>query len=85
MSLRSTSRSKRFATGLVAGVAVLALAGCTSNDSSDDNSSNDSGDTAAAPAGSNDEAGDTVVIGFSAPAADHDWMGSITESAKNEA
>jgi ribose transport system substrate-binding protein len=85
MSLRSTSRSKRFATGLVAGVAVLALAGCTSNDSSDDNSSNDSGDTAAAPAGSNDEAGDTVVIGFSAPAADHGWMGSITESAKNEA
>ena len=35
--------------------------------------------------GSNDEAGDTVVIGFSAPAADHGWMGSITESAQAEA
>ena len=32
--------------------------------------------------GSNDEAGDKVVIGFSAPAADHGWMGSITEAAK---
>ena len=86
MSLRSTSRSKRFATGLVAGVAVLALVGCTSNDSSDgDNNSNDSGGTSAAPAGSNDEPGDTVVIGFSAPAADHGWMGSITASAQAEA
>lgn len=84
MSLRSTSRSKRFATGLVAGVAVLALVGCTSNDSSDDNSNDDSKAPAAA-AGSNDEAGDTVVIGFSAPAADHGWMGSITASAKAEA
>jgi ribose transport system substrate-binding protein len=85
MSLRSTSRSKRFATGLVAGVAVLALVGCTSNDSSDDNGNDDATAPAAAPAGSNDEVGDTVVIGFSAPAADHGWMGSITQSAEDEA
>lgn len=84
MSLRSTSRSKRFATGLVAGIAVLALVGCTSNDSSDDNGNDDS-EAPAAAAGSNDEVGDTVVIGFSAPAADHGWMGSITESAEKEA
>lgn len=87
MSLRSTTlRSrKRFATGLVAGIAVLSLAACTSNDSGDDDNDETSGGTSAAAAGSNDESGDTVVIGFSAPAADHGWMGSITESAQTVA
>ena len=87
MSLRSTTTKsrKRLATGLVAGLAVLALTACTSNSDGDDNSGTDDGGTAAAPAGSNDETGDTVVIGFSAPAADHGWMGSITASAENEA
>jgi ribose transport system substrate-binding protein len=87
MSLRSTtmkSRKKRFATTLVAGLAVVSLAACTSNDSGDDEDTADTG-TPAAAAGSNDETGDKVVIGFSAPAADHGWMGSITESAQKEA
>lgn len=85
MSLSSTTRtSRKIATGLIAGVAVLALAGCTSN-SSDDSGDDTSGGSSAAAAGSNDESGDKVVIGFSAPAADHGWMGSITESAKKEA
>jgi ribose transport system substrate-binding protein len=86
MSLRSTTTNsrKRFAAGLVAGIAVISLTACTSNASSDDGD-DDSGGTSAAEAGSNDEAGDNVVIGFSAPAADHGWMGSITESAEKEA
>jgi ribose transport system substrate-binding protein len=85
MSLRSiTSPRKRLATGLIAGVSVLALAACTSNEPSD-NGDDGSGGTSAAPAGSNDESGETVVIGFSAPASDHGWMGSITESARAEA
>jgi len=86
MSLRSTTSKsrKRLATGLVAGLAALALTACTSNSDGDDNS-NDATAPAAAPAGANDETGDTVVIGFSAPAADHGWMGSITQSAKDEA
>ena len=86
MSLRSTNTKtrKRLVTGLVAGVAVLSLAACTSN-APDENNSNDSGGTNNAKAGSNDEMGDKVVIGFSAPAADHGWMGSITDSAKAEA
>ena len=46
---------------------------------------NTSGGTSSAEAGSNDEAGDKVVIGFSAPAADHGWMGSITDSAQKVA
>jgi ribose transport system substrate-binding protein len=85
MSLRSTTSKsrKRLATGLVAGLAVLALTACTSNSDGDSNSNDNA--PAAAPAGANDETGDTVVIGFSAPAADHGWMGSITESAKKEA
>ncbi|MFV0405515.1 MAG: substrate-binding domain-containing protein [Propioniciclava sp.] len=41
---------------------------------------------APAPAGvGNDEPGDTVTIGFSAPAADHGWMGAITKAAIAEA
>jgi ribose transport system substrate-binding protein len=85
MSLRSTTRtSRKVATGLVAGLAVLALAACTSNSDGGDEADT-SGGTSNAAAGSNDEPGDKVVIGFSAPAADHGWMGSITESAKKEA
>ena len=37
----------------------------------------------AAAAGSNDEAGDTVTIGFSAPAADHGWMAAITNNVRD--
>src|SRR6478609_5532889 len=87
MSLRSTTISsrKRLATVMVAGVAALSLAACTSNDSGGDGSGDSGGGTSAAAAGSNDEAGDKVVIGFSAPAADHGWMGSITESAQKVA
>lgn len=76
--------SKKLGTTVVATISVLALAACTSNDSGDGDEDSGGG-TSAAEAGSNDEAGDTVVIGFSAPAADHGWMGSITESAKREA
>ncbi|GAA4698890.1 substrate-binding domain-containing protein [Nocardioides conyzicola] len=86
MSLRSTTlRRKRIASGLVAGVAVLSLAACTSNDSGGGDDDAADAPTTAAAAGSNDESGDKVVIGFSAPAADHGWMGSITDSAKKEA
>jgi ribose transport system substrate-binding protein len=87
MSLRSTTISsrKRLATVMVAGVAALSLAACTSNDSGGGDADDSSGGTSAAAAGSNDEAGDKVVIGFSAPAADHGWMGSITESAQKVA
>jgi ribose transport system substrate-binding protein len=74
----------RFGVTLVAGISVLALSACTGNESDDDNDDTGGG-TSQAESGSNDEAGDKVVIGFSAPAADHGWMGSITESAEREA
>jgi ribose transport system substrate-binding protein len=75
---------KKLATGLVAGLAAIALAACTSN-SSDEDKADLGGGTSQAASGSNDDAGDKVVIGFSAPAADHGWMGSITQSAKDVA
>jgi ribose transport system substrate-binding protein len=79
------TRSRRpIGTVLVAGLAVLALGACTSNESNDDDKDLGGG-TSQADTGSNDEAGDKVVIGFSAPAADHGWMASITDSAKKVA
>jgi len=80
---RLSAARRRIGGGLVAGLAVLALTACTSN--ATDTKSDTSGGTAKAEAGSNDEAGDKVVIGFSAPAADHGWMGAITNAAKAEA
>jgi ribose transport system substrate-binding protein len=58
------------------GVGVL-LSACTGN--TPESSGGDGGNNAAS---SNDEAGDTVTIGFSAPAADHGWMAGITEAAR---
>jgi ribose transport system substrate-binding protein len=53
------------------------IAGCTGNTPED---SGDGGGNNAAS--DNDETGENVVIGFSAPAADHGWMAGITEAAR---
>jgi ribose transport system substrate-binding protein len=82
--MKSQRIQKKLAIGVVAGLAAFALAACTSNDSKDDDKQL-SGGTSQAEAGSNDDSGDKVVIGFSAPAADHGWMGSITQSAQDVA
>src|SRR3954447_18007482 len=82
-SRAATARTKLGAS-LVAGLAVLALAACTGN-TKDEDEADLGGGTTQADSGSNDDAGDKVVIGFSAPQADHGWMGSITESAKKVA
>ena len=58
------------------------VAGCTSNTPEETSSSGGGGNNAAS---SNDDSGDTVTIGFSAPAADHGWMAGITEAARAEA
>jgi ribose transport system substrate-binding protein len=82
--MKSLRIKKMLGTGLAAGLAVFALAACTGNES-DDDKADLGGGTSQAAAGSNDDAGDKVVIGFSAPAADHGWMGSITASAQSVA
>jgi ribose transport system substrate-binding protein len=70
---------RRFTSTAVAfvGAGVL-LAGCTGN-TPESESEGGGGNNVAS---SNDEEGDTVRIGFSAPAADHGWMAGITEAAR---
>jgi len=75
------SRSAR--TIAIAGLGVLALAACTSNTPKAE--TNDNPAPQAAAAGKNDEPGKKVKIGFSAPAADHGWMGAITKATQAEA
>lgn len=72
------------ATGAALTATVL-VAGCTSNtpEEQDETTTTDDGGTSSGL--ENDEPGDTVRIGFSAPAADHGWMGAITRSALDEA
>ncbi|MCU1431125.1 MAG: periplasmic binding protein/LacI transcriptional regulator, partial [Actinotalea sp.] len=79
------------ATGAVLVTSTL-MAGCTSNTPPEEDTADgaDTADTAGdeggdSGSGANDEVGDTVRIGFSAPAADHGWMGAITASAMAEA
>ncbi|WP_340537154.1 substrate-binding domain-containing protein [Nocardioides sp. GXZ039] len=82
--MKSLSTTRKVALWATAALTAVTLSACTSN--SDDKDDKDlGGGTGNAEAGSNDESGDKVVIGFSAPAADHGWMGSITESAKKVA
>ncbi len=82
MSTIRPRRSPLGRTGAVVGAlaaATLVLGACT-------NSSDDSGSTGASKSNTdNDKSGETVTIGFSAPAADHGWMGAITSSAKAQA
>ncbi len=84
MSLKQITSSRKKLTAAFAVVAVLALSACTSNEP-DDANENLEGGTSEAEEGSNDEVGDTITIGFSAPAADHGWMASITESTRTVA
>jgi ribose transport system substrate-binding protein len=79
-----TRQHTRARAGIAVGaVAVVALSACTG--SAQDAANDDSGDNsnAQAAAGSNDEEGETVTIGFSAPAADHGWMAAITNNVKD--
>jgi ribose transport system substrate-binding protein len=63
----------------VVGVGAL-LAGCTGN--TPESSGGGGGNNASS---NNDKSGETVTIGFSAPAADHGWIAGITNAAKTEA
>ena len=82
MSARTLSRRGWLTAGaFVAGAGLLV--GCTSNTAPEPE--DDGGDTQSETDGgggsANDEPGEEVVIGFSAPAADHGWMGAITSAA----
>ena len=65
--------------------AAVVLVGCTSNDPAEVED-DDPGSSAPADAGSsNDDLGETVVIGFSGPQADHGWLAAINDAAIAEA
>ncbi|MBO3084884.1 substrate-binding domain-containing protein [Cellulomonas fengjieae] len=82
MSGPALSRPRRGWIAAAGTAAALALVvGCTSNTPEEE----EAPQAAPAAATGNDESGEKVVIGFSAPAADHGWMGSITKSAVAEA
>ncbi len=80
MSTIHPRRRRAFALVGAFAAATLVLGACTNG--------SDDGDTSSAIGKSNtdnDKSGEKVVIGFSAPAADHGWMGSITKSAVAQA
>jgi ribose transport system substrate-binding protein len=89
------ARSTRLVTTLGVVVAASALiAGCTSNSTSSGSSSAAAATAAAsaaattaasADAGASAATGKKMKIGFSAPAADHGWMGAITKASQAEA
>ncbi|MCA5895200.1 substrate-binding domain-containing protein [Isoptericola sp. NEAU-Y5] len=83
MSARMTSRRRTLTAVAGATAALLLAAGCTSNEPPEEEGSGAT--EAAAPVEANDEPGEKVVIGFSAPAADHGWMGAITKAAVDTA
>jgi ribose transport system substrate-binding protein len=86
MSRTPRARRTRLLTKVGALTAVAALAvGCTSNSSDDGADGDGDGDGTATAVSDNDEPGETVVIGFSGPAADHGWLGAINSAAEAEA
>jgi ribose transport system substrate-binding protein len=75
---------RRFLAGGAAALSVTAISGCVSNDPKDKDEPKDSkanNDTNAEDA----KPGKEITIGFSAPAADHGWMGAISKHAKEQA
>src|SRR3954447_26637453 len=65
--------------GALGGAAVLA--GCTDNSPSEASATPASAAAGADPG----QAGKPITIGFSAPEADHGWIGPITTNAKSQA
>ncbi|PRZ04768.1 monosaccharide ABC transporter substrate-binding protein (CUT2 family) [Isoptericola sp. CG 20/1183] len=86
MSARMKNRRRMLAVPAALAASALLLTGCVSNEPAEEETESDSmSEEGAAPASDNDAPGEEVVIGFSAPAADHGWMGAITSAAEAEA
>jgi ribose transport system substrate-binding protein len=75
------SRRRLLLGGAALGAGAL-LTGCTSNEAQPNSAQTKGSDTNANP---NAAPGQKVVIGFSAPAADHGWIAAITNNAKAQA
>jgi ribose transport system substrate-binding protein len=82
MTSSTAVRTRRVSGAFIAAAcAALVVSGCVSNEPRDE----ETAATGPVTTTENDEPGDEVVIGFSAPAADHGWMGAITSAAQAEA
>ena len=75
------SRRRLMFGGAALGAGAL-LAACTSNDTKDQTPTTNTKENAG---GASEAPGKAVTIGFSAPAADHGWIGAITANAKAQA
>ncbi|MBB5791897.1 substrate-binding domain-containing protein [Jiangella mangrovi] len=88
MSVRTNRPRRRLLTSMAAVFAAGAfVVGCTSNEPEEEEApaaETGGGDDAGAGSG-NDEPGETVVIGFSGPEADHGWLAAVNDSAIAEA
>ena len=76
--MSSLSRRRILFGGAAVGAGAL-LTACTSNDTKNEAQVSTGGNN------QNAQPGQKVVIGFSAPAADHGWIGAITSNAKAQA
>ena len=79
-TMSALDRRRLLLGGAALGAGAL-LAGCTSNDPGNTAQVN----TGGGAANPNAAPGQKVVIGFSAPAADHGWIAAITNNAKAQA
>jgi ribose transport system substrate-binding protein len=86
MSARTNRPFRRLltTTGALVAAGVLVV-GCTSNEPEEDDSGTAADEGNDAPAGGNDEPGETVTIGFSGPLADHGWLAAVNDSAAETA
>ncbi|WP_402466325.1 substrate-binding domain-containing protein [Isoptericola aurantiacus] len=86
MSARMNRRHRLLTVPAALAASALLLTACVSNEPAEEEGESTSEDGGGSEAMSdNDAPGDEVVIGFSAPAADHGWMGAITSAAEAEA
>lgn len=86
MSARSILRRRLAVATVTAASAALLITGCTSNTPEpQETGTGGGGGGNNAAVSDNDAPGEDMVIGFSAPAADHGWMGAITKAAIAEA
>jgi ribose transport system substrate-binding protein len=79
--MSALSRRRILFGGAAVGAGAL-LTACTSNEPENNAQVNTNTDASANP---NAAAGEKVIIGFSAPAADHGWLAAITNNAKAQA
>lgn len=75
MQIRRSTRARSIIAGAAALTTIGFLAGCTSDGSEGESTSQGTSSE------ENQSSGDTVVIGWSGPEADHGWLGAINSAA----